>query len=112
MHHACKVYYYYYLKGDVPVLFLHGLWQVYTDISSKLKFNIHYPTLHLSKYIKNKKASYMPTHGIPYDLSSFLFNCLKQSYWDMMYVQRTSPMGQYSVRDVPTCMSLMSYSIE
>ena len=54
----------------------------------------------------------MPTHGIPYDLSSILFTCLKQSNWDMMYVQRTSPMGHYSVHDVPTCMSLMSCSIE
>ena len=61
------------------------------------KLQVHYPTL---RKTKNKKASYMPTHGIPYDLSSILFNCLKQSYWDIMYLQRTSPMGHYSVRDV------------
>ena len=43
--------------------------------------DIHYPTLHLSKKnIKNKKASYMLTHGIPFDLSSILFNCLKLGY--------------------------------
>ena len=39
--------------------------------------------MHLSKknIKKKRKASYMLTHGIPYDLSSILFNCLKQSYW-------------------------------
>ena len=29
-----------------------------------------------------------------------LMTCPLFSYWDMMYVQRTNPMGHYSVRDV------------